>query len=262
MASHPLSVAVLGVGRIGSTFAYHLARAGHLVTAIARANSARLAQLTADKAIVLHTGERAAVTPADRLDEQTAYDVVVVCMLDHQLSAVMPSLQRSAAKAVQLMFNTYQPRAAGGGAGRAGALHTRLPARISHYGSRRPTALQHESWQQSAGRQALGGHVHQRRPARHVRAADGVVAPQPRLLLHRSDRHICPRPTKRRGSELDRCHARGTSDAAGPVTHTAVGLSAARPAEGLFLPLAGCRACRGAVVAIPSDGVQRAAGGG
>ena len=109
MSTSPLLVAVLGVGSIGSTFAYHLARAGHHVTAIARANSARLAQLTADKAIVLHTGERAAVAPADRLDEQTAYDVVVVCMLDHQLSAVMPSLQRSAAKAVQLMFNTYQP---------------------------------------------------------------------------------------------------------------------------------------------------------
>ena len=100
---------MLGVGRIGSAYGYHLARAGHHVTAIARPGSTRLAQLTADRAIVLQSGERAAVTPADRLDEQAAYDVVIVCLMDYQVDAVLPSLHRSKAKAVQLMFNTYRP---------------------------------------------------------------------------------------------------------------------------------------------------------
>ena len=109
MVSPHFTVAVLGAGGIGSTYAYHLSRAGHTVTAIARPGSTRFTQLTKDKAIVLHTGEQAAVTVADQLDEQTAYDVVVVCLMDYQVSAVLPSLQRSAAKAVQLMFNTYQP---------------------------------------------------------------------------------------------------------------------------------------------------------
>ena len=41
-AKSPLSIAVLGVGRIGSTFAYQLSRAGHEVTVIARPDSPRL----------------------------------------------------------------------------------------------------------------------------------------------------------------------------------------------------------------------------
>ena len=107
--SHRLSIALLGCGGIGSTYAYYLSRAGHTVTAIARPGSTRLAQLTVDAAVVLHTGERATVTPTDRLDEQAAFDLVLVCLQDYQLSAVLPSLQRSRAKAVQLMFNTYRP---------------------------------------------------------------------------------------------------------------------------------------------------------
>ena len=43
--SSPLNVAVVGVGRIGSTFAFRLARAGHDVTAVARPGSSRLDQL-------------------------------------------------------------------------------------------------------------------------------------------------------------------------------------------------------------------------
>ena len=53
----PLSIAVLGVGKIGSVFAYQLARAGHRVTVIARPGSTRLQQLRRDNCIVLKTGE-------------------------------------------------------------------------------------------------------------------------------------------------------------------------------------------------------------
>ncbi len=108
-SSSPLAIAVIGLGGIGSMFAYHLARAGHAVTAIARPGSPRLAQLQRDGGLVTTTGERAAVRVADALDEATAYDLVVVTTLAHQVDAVLPALQRSPARHVQFMFNTFDP---------------------------------------------------------------------------------------------------------------------------------------------------------
>ncbi len=79
-----LRIAVLGVGGIGSTFAFQLARTGqHEVTAIARPNSARLQQLQRDRGIVNIKGERAAVQVTDTLDEQIPYDLVLVTLLAH-----------------------------------------------------------------------------------------------------------------------------------------------------------------------------------
>ncbi len=109
--SQPLSVAVLGVGAIGSTFAYYLARAGHDVTTVARPGSLRLQQLQRDGGIVLATGERATTKVADALDEQAAYDLVIVTTHAHQAGALIPTLQRSRAKAVQPMLNTLHGEA-------------------------------------------------------------------------------------------------------------------------------------------------------
>lgn len=100
-------IAVLGAGAIGSTFAYHLARAGHSVTVIAR--GARLAQLERDGAIVLTSGERAAVSVRPALDAETAYDLVLVTVLATQVDAVLPALRASAARTVMFMFNTFEP---------------------------------------------------------------------------------------------------------------------------------------------------------
>lgn len=104
-----LRIAVVGVGAIGSTFAYHLARAGHAVTAVARPGSKRLSQLQLQRGVVLKSGERADLRIADALDEQCAYDLVLVTVLAHQVAAVLPALQRSSAAAVQFMFNTFDP---------------------------------------------------------------------------------------------------------------------------------------------------------
>ncbi len=104
-----LAIAVIGVGGIGSTFAYHLARAGHDVTAVARPGSVRLQQLRRDQGVVRTCGERADLRVADRLDELTPYDLVVVTTLAHQVDAVLPMLQRSRAKAIHFMFNTFDP---------------------------------------------------------------------------------------------------------------------------------------------------------
>ena len=104
-----LKIALIGVGNIGSTFAYYLARAGHEVTVIARPNSARFAQLQRDGAIVTKVGERASVQVADRLDEETVYDLVIVTVLAHQVDALLPALQRSKARCVHFMFNMFDP---------------------------------------------------------------------------------------------------------------------------------------------------------
>src|SRR5579875_3078662 len=101
-----LSIAILGMGRIGSAYAYQLARAGHRVTAIARPGSLRLAQLQRDGGVVCATGERAELMVMDHLDEQAAYDLVVVAMTAGQVAAVLPALQRSRAGCVHFMFVT------------------------------------------------------------------------------------------------------------------------------------------------------------
>ena len=108
-AKSPLSIAVIGAGKIGSTFAYQLARAGHNVTVIARPDSLRLEQLQRDQGIILKTGERAEVRVADKLDEEAAYNLVVVSMPAHQVDAVLPALQRSNAEWIQFMFLTFEP---------------------------------------------------------------------------------------------------------------------------------------------------------
>ena len=108
--SSPLKIAVLGCGKIGSTFASQLTRVGHHeVTVIARSGSVRLQQLKRDGGIVEVTGERADVRVVDTLDEETPYDLLIVTLLDHQSQAMLPSLQRSAAKTVLFMFNTFHP---------------------------------------------------------------------------------------------------------------------------------------------------------
>ncbi len=111
LSSSPvLRIAVVGVGGIGSTFAFQLARTGHHeVTVVARPGSARLRQLQRDHGIVNIGGERAEVRVADMLDEETPYDLVLVTVQAHQVDAILPGLQRSAAKWIQFMFNNFNP---------------------------------------------------------------------------------------------------------------------------------------------------------
>ena len=106
----PLRIAVLGAGKIGSAFAFQLARTGrHDVTVVARSGSVRLQQLQRDGGIVNVKGERANVRVVDRLDEQTPYDLVIVTLLAHQVDVMLPALQRSTARCIQFMFNTFEP---------------------------------------------------------------------------------------------------------------------------------------------------------
>ena len=105
-----LRIAVIGAGAIGSAFAFQLARTGaHDVTAIARPESARLAQLERDGGIVKSTGDRAGMHVGATLDEAMPYDLIIVTVLAHHVDSLLPALERSAAKRIQFMFNTFDP---------------------------------------------------------------------------------------------------------------------------------------------------------
>lgn len=109
-SSPSLRIAVLGAGNIGSAFAFALSRTGHHeVTAIARPDSKRLEQLQSSSGIVSTKNERADVYVTDRMDEKIPYDLVIVTLLAHQVDAVLPALQRSAAKCILFMFNNFEP---------------------------------------------------------------------------------------------------------------------------------------------------------
>ena len=106
----PLRIAILGAGRIGSAFAFHLAQTGrHDVTVVARPDSVRLRQLERDRAIVDIKGGRASVRVASRLDEMVPYDLVLVTLLAHQADGLLPVLQRCAGGCILFMFNTFHP---------------------------------------------------------------------------------------------------------------------------------------------------------
>jgi 2-dehydropantoate 2-reductase len=100
-----MKIAILGPGAIGSTFAWHLSRAGHDVTVVAR--GARLLWLQNERAIVRQDGERANVTVAASLEPNTEWDLVLVTVLATQVDAVLPTLRASSACRVMFMFNTF-----------------------------------------------------------------------------------------------------------------------------------------------------------
>jgi 2-dehydropantoate 2-reductase len=110
VASQTLKIAVVGVGKIGSAFAFQLAgQGGHDVTVVARPGSARCRQLQRDGAITDVKGARQPVRVTTLLDERVVYDLVIVTLLAHHVDSLLPALQRSAAKCIQFMFNTFDP---------------------------------------------------------------------------------------------------------------------------------------------------------
>jgi 2-dehydropantoate 2-reductase len=100
-------IAIVGAGAIGTAFSYQLAQAGHDVTVVARA--ARLLQLHHDAGVVLADGRRAKVHVAEALDVDDAFDLVLVTVLAPQVHALLPTLERCAARRVMFMFNTFDP---------------------------------------------------------------------------------------------------------------------------------------------------------
>ena len=106
----PLKIGILGPGKIGSTFAFQLARVGkHDVTVIARPGSERFRQLQRDGGVIDVNGDHADMVAVDTLDEDVPYDLLIVTLLDRQTQDMLPKLQRSKARSIQFMFNTFHP---------------------------------------------------------------------------------------------------------------------------------------------------------
>jgi len=100
-----MKIVILGAGRIGSVFAFHLSQTGHDITVVAR--GARLEALNRDKAIITVDGRTAPVDAVPSIDPTEPYDLAIVTVPEHQVEALLPQLQNSAAKTILLMFNTF-----------------------------------------------------------------------------------------------------------------------------------------------------------
>jgi 2-dehydropantoate 2-reductase len=110
-----MHIVIVGAGRVGSTFALHLARAGHMLTLVARGE--RLAQLLEDPAIETVAGERVVVRVARAIDLSKRWDLLLVAVRGQQIDELLPSLHLSAAKTILFMlppsFARAQTRALG-----------------------------------------------------------------------------------------------------------------------------------------------------
>jgi 2-dehydropantoate 2-reductase len=102
----PMKIVLIGAGRIGSTVAFHLAKAGHQITVVAR--GARLDTLNREGAIVTTGGQRAPITVIASLDPVTPYDLAIVTVPEHQVAPLLSIVAASSAKTILLMFNTFQ----------------------------------------------------------------------------------------------------------------------------------------------------------
>ncbi len=109
-SSRGLRIAVVGMGGIGSAFAFQLARTGHHdITAIARPGSARLEQLRRMSGVINTKGEHAPMRVTDTLDGSIPYDLVLVTLPAHLVAPLVPALRRSTATRIQFMFNIFEP---------------------------------------------------------------------------------------------------------------------------------------------------------
>lgn len=107
--SPAMKILVLGAGRIGSAFAFHLSTAGHDVCLLARGE--RLATLRRDGAVIAVDGRRAPVAVTETLDPAAAFDLLLVTVMAHQVEALLPAVAASAARTVLFMFNTFETTA-------------------------------------------------------------------------------------------------------------------------------------------------------
>lgn len=101
-----MKIILIGAGRIGSAVAFHLAKAGHEITVVAR--GARLDALRREEAIITLDGQRMPVQVLSALDPAVPYDLAIVTLPEHKVGLILPALSASRAKNILLMFNTFE----------------------------------------------------------------------------------------------------------------------------------------------------------
>lgn len=101
-----MKIIVFGAGRIGSTLAFCLSRAGHEVSVIAR--GARLDALVHKAAIVTLDGRSAPVTALASLAPSEPCDLAIVTVPEHQVASILAEVSSSQAKTILFMFNTFR----------------------------------------------------------------------------------------------------------------------------------------------------------
>jgi 2-dehydropantoate 2-reductase len=100
-----MKIILIGAGRIGSTVAFCLAKAGHDVTVVAR--GARFDALNRDGAIITVDGRRVPVKVMPTLDPAMPNDLTIVTVPEHQVAPLLQALAASRANTILLMFNTF-----------------------------------------------------------------------------------------------------------------------------------------------------------
>ena len=105
-----LKIAVVGVGGIGSAFAFQLAHVGgHDLTVVARPGSKRHSELTRDQGIKNNKHQHVSVHVTDSLDPKISFDLVIVTLKFHQLGPLLPALKETKSKLILFMFNVFDP---------------------------------------------------------------------------------------------------------------------------------------------------------
>ncbi|MEV6771134.1 2-dehydropantoate 2-reductase N-terminal domain-containing protein [Nocardia sp. NPDC051030] len=105
---HPMRIAVVGAGGVGTFFAGKLAQAGHEVTVVAR-NPARRAALSAEGVQMRNKGrgpiEHVSVRVAAELVHGDHFDLVLACVQRHQIDALVPTLAANSSPRIMFVFN-------------------------------------------------------------------------------------------------------------------------------------------------------------
>ncbi|KAH7383275.1 ketopantoate reductase PanE/ApbA-domain-containing protein [Pyrenochaeta sp. MPI-SDFR-AT-0127] len=107
-------IAIVGAGAVGSTWAVHLARAGHDVTVVARGS--RLARIQEDGNAIVSKGKekdtttnKTLVSVATALDPKETWDLVFVSILAHQLDKALIAILAACHPSTHILFffNTF-----------------------------------------------------------------------------------------------------------------------------------------------------------
>lgn len=101
-----MKIILIGAGRIGSTIAFRLAKAGHDITVVARGT--RFEALRSEAEIITVDGQHAPVKALAALDPATPYDLAIVTVPEHHLAPLLSMLSASQAHRILLMFNTFR----------------------------------------------------------------------------------------------------------------------------------------------------------